>query len=65
MMDETPSQFDSHNRLLSKMERPKLWPIVNMFPKVNRNDACPCGSGKKFKKCCLLRSKAGCDGEGI
>lgn len=20
--------------------------------KVNRNDACPCGSGKKYKKCC-------------
>jgi hypothetical protein len=23
------------------------------FPKdVGRNDPCPCGSGKKFKKCC-------------
>src|SRR5690606_7363277 len=22
-------------------------------PKVGRNAACPCGSGKKFKKCCL------------
>ena len=22
-------------------------------PKVGRNDPCPCGSGKKFKKCCL------------
>ena len=21
--------------------------------KVGRNDPCPCGSGKKFKKCCL------------
>jgi uncharacterized protein len=21
-------------------------------PKVGRNDVCPCGSGKKFKKCC-------------
>jgi uncharacterized protein len=21
-------------------------------PKVGRNDPCPCGSGKKFKKCC-------------
>jgi len=20
--------------------------------KVNRNDPCPCGSGKKYKKCC-------------
>jgi uncharacterized protein YecA (UPF0149 family) len=21
---------------------------------VGRNEPCPCGSGKKFKKCCLL-----------
>jgi len=23
-----------------------------IMPKVSRNDPCPCGSGKKFKKCC-------------
>ncbi len=22
-------------------------------PKIGRNDPCPCGSGKKYKKCCL------------
>ncbi|MFH1415207.1 MAG: SEC-C metal-binding domain-containing protein [Elusimicrobiota bacterium] len=21
--------------------------------KISRNDPCPCGSGKKYKKCCL------------
>ncbi|MBR6467995.1 MAG: SEC-C domain-containing protein, partial [Desulfovibrio sp.] len=21
-------------------------------PRVGRNDPCPCGSGKKYKKCC-------------
>ena len=21
-------------------------------PKIGRNDKCPCGSGKKYKKCC-------------
>lgn len=26
---------------------------VHSEPKVGRNDPCPCGSGKKFKKCCL------------
>jgi len=26
------------------------------LPKVGRNDPCPCGSGKKYKKCCLMRS---------
>jgi len=27
-------------------------PIVRETPKVGRNDPCPCGSGKKYKKCC-------------
>lgn len=28
-------------------------PAVNPYRDVGRNDPCPCGSGKKFKKCCL------------
>jgi hypothetical protein len=28
-------------------------PVTNPFKDVGRNDPCPCGSGKKFKKCCL------------
>lgn len=28
-------------------------PFVRVQPKVGRNDPCPCGSGKKYKKCCL------------
>ena len=27
-------------------------PVKRGSPKVGRNDPCPCGSGKKFKKCC-------------
>jgi len=27
-------------------------PVVITTPRVGRNDSCPCGSGKKFKKCC-------------
>lgn len=27
-------------------------PYVRESPKVGRNDPCPCGSGKKYKKCC-------------
>lgn len=27
--------------------------FVREQPKVGRNDLCPCGSGKKYKKCCL------------
>ncbi|MFT5370459.1 MAG: hypothetical protein ACI8V2_005441 [Candidatus Latescibacterota bacterium] len=26
--------------------------IRKTLPKVGRNDPCPCGSGKKYKKCC-------------
>lgn len=28
-------------------------PIVRETPRVGRNEPCPCGSGRKFKKCCL------------
>ncbi|MBI4346578.1 MAG: YchJ family protein [Elusimicrobia bacterium] len=31
---------------------PKAQPVVREAPKVGRNDPCPCGSGKKHKKCC-------------
>lgn len=27
-------------------------PVHRDAPKVGRNDPCPCGSGKKYKKCC-------------
>ncbi|MDD2239092.1 MAG: preprotein translocase subunit SecA [Kiritimatiellae bacterium] len=27
-------------------------PVVRDTPKVGRNEPCPCGSGKKYKKCC-------------
>ena len=30
----------------------KQAPVVRENPKVGRNDPCPCGSGRKFKKCC-------------
>lgn len=44
--------------ILTKEKRDELYKIekssktVVKPPKVGRNDACPCGSGKKFKKCC-------------
>jgi preprotein translocase subunit SecA len=33
-------------------ERPRPKPIRRAMPKVGPNDKCPCGSGKKYKKCC-------------
>jgi uncharacterized protein len=34
-------------------EAPVQEPFVNPLRSVGRNDPCPCGSGKKYKKCCL------------
>ena len=28
-------------------------PVKRTAPKIGRNDPCPCGSGKKFKQCCM------------
>jgi uncharacterized protein len=33
-------------------------PVENPYRHVGRNDPCPCGSGKKFKKCCLGAAEA-------
>ncbi|MBR5793009.1 MAG: preprotein translocase subunit SecA, partial [Ruminiclostridium sp.] len=32
---------------------------VRKAVKVGPNDPCPCGSGKKYKKCCYLKDKQG------
>ena len=36
----------------------KIEPIRNLEPKVGRNDPCPCGSGNKYKQCCMRKSGA-------
>jgi preprotein translocase subunit SecA len=32
---------------------PDVWKEMKQKPKTKRNAPCPCGSGKKYKKCCL------------
>ena len=41
------------NKKLKKIIQNELKENVVDYSKVGRNDPCPCGSGKKFKKCCL------------
>jgi hypothetical protein len=41
----------------AEVESPGV-PVTNPYRDVGRNDPCPCGSGKKFKKCCLNTLKA-------
>ena len=35
----------------------KTRPIVRDNKKIGRNDKCPCGSGKKYKNCCMNAGK--------
>ena len=34
-------------------------PLENPFKSIGRNDPCPCGGGKKFKRCCLAAVRLG------
>jgi uncharacterized protein YecA (UPF0149 family) len=34
---------------------PPVEPIHRASAEIGRNDPCPCGSGKKFKQCCLKK----------
>jgi len=41
----------SASSAMEKASRPENATVVRSQPKVGRNDPCPCGSGKKYKKC--------------
>ena len=56
-------EFCNHHEVSTFVREPDGWkfedgqlvgetPTVRETPKVGRNDPCPCGSGKKYKKCC-------------
>lgn len=51
----TPGVIEIHAYWLKRREEfaPVSQPVRHIEPRVGRNDPCPCGSGKKFKKCCL------------
>ena len=64
--DRPPSGVKSATRTSAKSMEPLLAaapaPVKNANPKVGRNEPCPCGSGKKYKKCCGSRE---CLPEGV
>jgi SWIM/SEC-C metal-binding protein len=37
---------------ISDFEKARNPPVPIQSEKIARNDPCPCGSGKKYKKCC-------------
>ncbi|WP_123329507.1 YchJ family protein [Erwinia sp. JUb26] len=50
----TENQRESfiHERSRFLREEQRWYYIDGTFPPIGRNDQCPCGSGKKYKKCC-------------
>jgi hypothetical protein len=44
---------DDEEQLATQNWQPSYEPVKNPLRHVGRNDPCPCGSGRKFKKCCL------------
>ena len=55
--DLAPDLIPAHVEVLHRTRLAQAKPLTSSAnenrPKVGRNDLCPCGSGKKFKKCCL------------
>ena len=43
---------DAFSNTLGIIEEDENKPEIDLSQKIGRNDPCPCGSGKKFKKCC-------------
>lgn len=48
----------NQNATVAGEEAAKTKPMVRTTPKLKPNDPCPCGSGKKAKKCCGVDSHA-------
>lgn len=48
----------SYQRMIDRMDSdvPDGAEVVRRI-KIGRNSECPCGSGKKFKKCCIRKAK--------
>jgi uncharacterized protein YecA (UPF0149 family) len=51
--DELADNVDSLFERLSPQDEVIRSPPLVANTKVGRNDPCPCGSGKKHKRCCL------------
>lgn len=43
---------NAFSNTLGIIEEDENKPDIDLTQKIGRNDPCPCGSGKKFKKCC-------------
>ena len=51
-LEEWKDIFDDETRERLYKEQKASTTVRREGPKIGRNDPCPCGSGKKYKKCC-------------
>jgi uncharacterized protein len=49
---EMEANLPAIHRFWATRRKPAVETVKREDPKVGRNDDCPCGSGKKYKKCC-------------
>ncbi len=54
---DTKLLIENLNRSTAKVNKRKAL-MKNRRVKVRRNDPCPCGSGKKYKRCCLHKENS-------
>jgi hypothetical protein len=59
--EPTDSVLQAHEHCVDRQNEP-IRPYVRPGPEIGRNDPCPCGSGQKFKRCCLAKAN-GCPPE--
>ena len=52
VLEDAVLQAYEHWRMWRQAQAPAGGTIVRGHPKTGRNEPCPCGSGKKFKRCC-------------
>jgi len=58
MLKITPENYSREQEILTRENKTAIekkhltCTVVHGQPKTGRNTTCPCGSGKKFKKCC-------------
>ena len=56
MLEEGMDVMDEWDEYPADFPEAASWippqPYVREMPKIGRNDPCPCGSGKKYKRCC-------------
>jgi len=45
-------RYFTEDRIAYAMAGARPEPYERAAPKIGRNDPCPCGSGKKYKRCC-------------